>query len=508
MLREYDTPNGTIADLQETIETQKKALQWERAKNKWIEDLDTVCELSLLHKKLLSYLTPHEIMQGQGTQIERRKLYLPAIAKKLGINAKTVTRGIQALEMLDLLQCERISATNEEGLEVSRVWLVGVSTMLIRPSTLELPHRNHGGVRVKRCTSCDSPNLIIESQVICPDCGATQGHKMIRLVNAKNDIIDELTGGQLVPLYQEYTQGGEPQKTKIETERIEPPDYLKSKRIWVCWRYVQEVGKANISKVPYVVSMSPKNKRKASVNNPQTWESYQNALHIYTRSKKWIHPYDGIGFMCDGSFTVFDYDHVIEQGVLNEQTHGLMQSLDTYAELSPSETGIHQIAQGTIPTGVHRDIEMYCTGRFMTFTGKHIINTPVDIMPRQEQVDALYDERVPKKAVVDLHISVPLPSDESILERARCAKNGEKFRRLYDEGDASEYPKADGSPDYSSADMALCAMLTYWTYGDEQAIDRLFRESALYRDKWDDMHGDMTYGQRTIKNACESRQEN
>lgn len=324
----------------------------------------------------------------------------------------------------------------------------------------------------------------------------------------KNDIIDELTGGQLVPLYQEYTQGGEPQKTKIETERIEPPDYLKSKRIWVCWRYVQEVGKANISKVPYVVSMSPKNKRKASVNNPQTWESYQNALHIYTRSKKWIHPYDGIGFMCDGSFTVFDYDHVIEQGVLNEQTHGLMQSLDTYAELSPSETGIHQIAQGTIPTGVHRDIEMYCTGRFMTFTGKHIINTPVDIMPRQEQVDALYDERVPKKAVVDLHISVPLPSDESILERARCAKNGEKFRRLYDEGDASEYPKADGSPDYSSADMALCAMLTYWTYGDEQAIDRLFRESALYRDKWDDMHGDMTYGQRTIKNACESRQEN
>jgi primase-polymerase (primpol)-like protein len=65
-----------------------------------------------------------------------------------------------------------------------------------------------------------------------------------------------------------------------------------------------------------------------------------------------------------------------------------------------------------------------------------------------------------------------------LIERAKRARNGDKFSRLW-AGDASEYDSA------SEADLALCSILAFWTVGDPDSIDRLFRESGLFRDaKW------------------------
>jgi putative DNA primase/helicase len=38
---------------------------------------------------------------------------------------------------------------------------------------------------------------------------------------------------------------------------------------------------------------------------------------------------------------------------------------------------------------------------------------------------------------------------------------------------------------HSEADMALCAILAFWCRGDMQQMDRLFRQSGLYREKWE-----------------------
>jgi putative DNA primase/helicase len=48
--------------------------------------------------------------------------------------------------------------------------------------------------------------------------------------------------------------------------------------------------------------------------------------------------------------------------------------------------------------------------------------------------------------------------------------------------------------------MALCNLLAFWTK-DAGQIDRLFRQSKLYRVKWDERHGKETIGQRTIRKA-------
>jgi primase-polymerase (primpol)-like protein len=57
--------------------------------------------------------------------------------------------------------------------------------------------------------------------------------------------------------------------------------------------------------------------------------------------------------------------------------------------------------------------------------------------------------------------------------------------------------------------MALCSLLAFWTGGDTHQIDRLFRDSGLYREKWDEVHfsDGATYGERTIERAIAGTQE-
>jgi hypothetical protein len=85
-------------------------------------------------------------------------------------------------------------------------------------------------------------------------------------------------------------------------------------------------------------------------------------------------------------------------------------------------------------------------------------------------------------------------SDNDVISRALSASNGERFSRLWN-GDTSGY----GS--HSEADLALCGMLAFWTGGDASRIDFLFRQSGLYREKWDRKD----YRNRTIAEALSSK---
>ncbi len=62
-------------------------------------------------------------------------------------------------------------------------------------------------------------------------------------------------------------------------------------------------------------------------------------------------------------------------------------------------------------------------------------------------------------------------------------------------------------PSQSEADLALCGDLAFWTGPDPERIDRLFRQSKLFRPKWDESHyaGGRTYGEGTIAAALRGR---
>jgi primase-polymerase (primpol)-like protein len=85
-------------------------------------------------------------------------------------------------------------------------------------------------------------------------------------------------------------------------------------------------------------------------------------------------------------------------------------------------------------------------------------------------------------------------NDRALLDRARHAKNSERFCALYDRGDW----KALGFPSQSEADLALCSMLAFWCGADKERVDQLFRTSSLIRPKWEDR---TDYRERTLEAA-------
>ena len=49
----------------------------------------------------------------------------------------------------------------------------------------------------------------------------------------------------------------------------------------------------------------------------------------------------------------------------------------------------------------------------------------------------------------------------------------------------------------------MCSLLAFWTGGDPDRVDRLFRQSALFRPKWDQVRyaDGRTYGRATVTKA-------
>lgn len=79
--------------------------------------------------------------------------------------------------------------------------------------------------------------------------------------------------------------------------------------------------------------------------------------------------------------------------------------------------------------------------------------------------------------------------DQELIRRAMDAPtNGALFARLW----AGQH---DG--DHSAADQALVNLLAYWTGKDDEQMDRLFRQSGLYREKWERKD----YREATLSNA-------
>jgi hypothetical protein len=91
-----------------------------------------------------------------------------------------------------------------------------------------------------------------------------------------------------------------------------------------------------------------------------------------------------------------------------------------------------------------------------------------------------------------------LAEDERILGLAFGGNNRAKFETLW----AGEWQRAwKGKPmmypSQSEADAALCQILAFWSNGNAARIDRLFRRSGLYREKWERQD----YRDRTVERA-------
>jgi hypothetical protein len=284
------------------------------------------------------------------------------------------------------------------------------------------------------------------------------------------------------------------------------PIELRERQQWVTWRREDRDGK------PTKIPLRPDGSGNASTTDRATWGTFSQVFETARRGGV-----DGIGYVFtnDDPYVGVDLDACVdEHGELHRDAGLIVSSLDSYTERSVSGTGIHIIARAGLNGSRNRttntewggDFECYGHSRYFCFTGDHLRGTPVTIEQRQHELNQVIGRIFPTPATTTSAPPVWTrpPSldlgDEELLDRARRARNGNNFDRLW-RGDTT------GHSSHSEADLALLGLLAFWTGPDRARLDQLFRRSGLFRPKWDTKRGDTTYGQQTIERALEGRTE-
>lgn len=269
------------------------------------------------------------------------------------------------------------------------------------------------------------------------------------------------------------------------------PDEIRTSQRAVVWKREDRDGKP--TKVPY---QAHRPESRAAVNKPQTWRPFTEAVDSVLEGKA-----DGVGIVLGNGLVGIDLDHVRDPatGTIARTARALIRHLDSYTELSPSQTGLHVLVHGTMPTRGTRanGVELYAEGRYFTVTGQHLAGTPSVIHERTAQLAQLHARVRRRRPSTPPPVASPTftLTDAALLAKAMTAANGARFAALW-AGDVSSY-----NGDDSAADLALCNLLAFWTGRDAAQIDRLFRQSGLMRPKWTSRRGKTTYGALTIEKA-------
>lgn len=296
------------------------------------------------------------------------------------------------------------------------------------------------------------------------------------------------------------------------------PNEMKEVKHWCI--YVLGDGQGHKrSKIPY----SPITRHKISTTKPEEWASYETALKAYNEATR---PQDcGLGFLLGDGWGCLDIDNIAPNG-LNPQdidNPAVYKALDLtgwgYSEISQSKTGIHCFFKLEDEPPKHhnknKEAEIYTGGRFIAMTGNKIQpdqppkTSFLDLDQFKLLLDAYGLKEISKaeQAMTDPDAVLNIPPnhpDYIVMMKALASKTGQRVAMLFFDG---IHPDPKINQDHSRKDLSLCNDLALFTNGNASQIDRLFRRSALYRSKWDEPRGALTYGQRTIQLAIKGIKE-
>ena len=277
------------------------------------------------------------------------------------------------------------------------------------------------------------------------------------------------------------------------------PKELREHGLFCSWRY--ESVKGRLTKVPYRLD----GRRARSTVRDDFCDFNMMEAHIHIKNSQNIDC--GLGLGIFNGFSAIDIDDCVENGKLNSLAVDVINAIDSYTEYSPSGAGIRIIFKApdfeydTDRWYINNrkvKMEVYvhgCTNKYVTLTGNVI--RPVDVNERCSKLKTILERYMVRPADVQASDrsnreanAHSFLTDEEVLEKAMNGR-ARRFVKLFRDGDFSDYASQ------SEADLALCSMLAFWSNGDTDQIDRLFRQSALYRPKWDRKD----YSEHTMKMA-------
>jgi primase-polymerase (primpol)-like protein len=150
--------------------------------------------------------------------------------------------------------------------------------------------------------------------------------------------------------------------TRFEHHPDNIPEELKSGETWVC---------CDESKVPLIATASGA-VYAASSTNESTWRSYDDAYNAWLENE-WS--YAGIGrvIRAEEDLVGVDLDKCLnpDTGEITPWAGSIIDRLDSYAEVSPSLTGVKIWVRAPSITRAHvkPGLEIYPRGRYFTVTG-------------------------------------------------------------------------------------------------------------------------------------------
>ena len=261
------------------------------------------------------------------------------------------------------------------------------------------------------------------------------------------------------------------------------PQKLKDQKNWII----------HFNKKPKVADRCNK---MASTTDPSTWRSYEEAVEAWKRNRC-IGAGLGFVFSSEDDFVGIDLDHCVKDGLIEKWAEQIIYKLNSYTEYSYSGSGFHIILEAKrFGSGKknNKGLEIYFSNSFFAMTGNCFDKVSKNIENREKELDDLINEYNLRKPPIQKIKATnrPVLTDAQILAKASKAKNGKKFMSLWN-GDYSNYKSS------SEADLALCKILAFWSNGNFEQVDRLFRQSKLMNEFWDSNRGCETYGIQTTK---------
>ncbi|ETO94757.1 methyltransferase domain protein [Lachnoanaerobaculum sp. MSX33] len=277
------------------------------------------------------------------------------------------------------------------------------------------------------------------------------------------------------------------------------PDELKREKRWCLYKIIVRDGKN--TKMPIMPNGKP-----AKSNDRKTWHSFDDCMDALCKNQG-----TGLGFFLGDGYIGIDIDKVSDEIMeysmdfnAASMTANFLRGISTYAEISPSKTGLHFIGKGKMPgeRKRYKNLEIYDRDRFFTITGNilkdkdrsKIVNINQELLPLYQIYMPSIDSVEGKAGRINLNPSSLAYknrfSQNDILNilfnRGYFNYSGEDLRQIYN-GNYQNYFNSQ-----SEADFFMLGRLLYYT-ADVEASISLMERGGLKRNKWYKRRGSTDY---------------
>ena len=164
------------------------------------------------------------------------------------------------------------------------------------------------------------------------------------------------------------------------------PKALKDQPRWAPWKAVYNEKRGKFDKIPHRADVPEYGLSTAA---PERWFTFAAALGTYEREQPF---FAGVGYVMTHAHGVvgIDLDDCVAEGTITPWALEVVAALDSYTEVSPSGNGLRVFCLGAATDWTNHQVGIEVYGgsapRFLTITGSHLINTPLELKPLAEGV--------------------------------------------------------------------------------------------------------------------------